>query len=86
MMASLDFWRNSTHFFGAVTFCMTKIARRTTTSERKQVFASNSKFQIESVRKQVTDSEQLQSSDSHYQLTSDLIYSLIGHTLRFYCI
>ena len=34
-----------------------KIMRRTTTSERKQVFASNSKFQIESVRKQVTYSK-----------------------------
>ena len=34
-----------------------KITRRTTTSERKQVFASNSKFQIESVRKQVTYSK-----------------------------
>ena len=31
-----------------------KITRRTTTSERKQVFSSNSKFQIERVRKQKT--------------------------------
>ena len=31
-----------------------KITRRTTTSERKHVFASLSKFQIENVRKQVT--------------------------------
>ena len=39
-----------------------KITRRTTTSERKQVCASNSKFQIESIKKesnryQVNDSE-----------------------------
>ena len=31
-----------------------KITRRTTTSERKQVFASYSKFQIENIRNQVT--------------------------------
>ena len=31
-----------------------KITRRTTTSEKKQVGASNSKFQVESVEKQVT--------------------------------
>ena len=31
--------------------------RCTTTSERKEVFVSNSKFQIESVRKQVTNSK-----------------------------
>ena len=34
-----------------------KITRRTTTSERNQVFASKSKFHIESVRKQVTYSK-----------------------------
>ena len=34
-----------------------KITRRTTTSERKQVFASKSKFHIESVRKQETYSK-----------------------------
>ena len=31
-----------------------KITKRTTTSERKQLFSSNSKFQIECVRKQLT--------------------------------
>ena len=30
-----------------------KISRRTATSERKQVFACNNKFQVESIRKQV---------------------------------
>ena len=33
-----------------------KITRRTTTSERKQVFASNGKFQKESLREQVAHS------------------------------
>ena len=34
--------------------CRKKITRRTTTSERKQVCSSNSKFQKESVKMQVT--------------------------------